>query len=374
MNVVLVSHFLNEHLEPLCDEFKHICDDFCFVSTSKKIDSGYQHEYDKDYVIHLYRNEEKEKAYTKIEQADVVIFGGCPNELVEYRMKTGKLTFVYTERFFKRGNWRRFSPSVRKAIFERIVQYKDKNLFILAASAYLPDDLAYFGFPKSKCYRWGYFPRFVQYDDINKVINKKDENSLLWVARQVWLKHPETALRVMYRLKKKGYSLRLAFVGAGPIEGKMRKLVKFLNLSEDVQFLGYMSPQEVRNKMENSKILLFTSNRMEGWGAVVNEGMNSGCVVVSSTAAGATEYIIQDGKNGFSYTFNDINALCRKIETVLKDRELSYKVAQKAYETIENEWSPRVAATRFLQLVNDINKNHDSNTFSSGPCSKVERE
>jgi hypothetical protein len=37
-----------------------------------------------------------------------------------------------------------------------------------------------------------------------------------------------------------------------------------------------MPPEEVRVHMEQSNIYLFTSDFGEGWGAVLNEAMNSG--------------------------------------------------------------------------------------------------
>ena len=48
--------------------------------------------------------------------------------------------------------------------------------------------------------------------------------------------------------------------------------------------------------MEKSHIHLFTSNHLEGWGAVVNEAMNSGCAVVANREAGAVPYLIEHGK------------------------------------------------------------------------------
>ncbi len=48
--------------------------------------------------------------------------------------------------------------------------------------------------------------------------------------------------------------------------------------------LGAMSPDKVRAYMERADVFLFTSDFNEGWGAVLNESMNSGCAVVASHA------------------------------------------------------------------------------------------
>ena len=45
--------------------------------------------------------------------------------------------------------------------------------------------------------------------------------------------------------------------------------------------------------MEESEIYLVTSDRKEGWGAVVNEAMNSGCAVVADHMIGAAPWMIR---------------------------------------------------------------------------------
>lgn len=51
-----------------------------------------------------------------------------------------------------------------------------------------------------------------------------------------------------------------------------------------------MKASEVRSYMEKADIYLFTSDFNEGWGAVLNESMNSGCAVVASHAIGSVPF------------------------------------------------------------------------------------
>lgn len=39
----------------------------------------------------------------KVIEADVVIIGSAPDSYIEQRLKDGKLTFKYSERFYKKG-------------------------------------------------------------------------------------------------------------------------------------------------------------------------------------------------------------------------------------------------------------------------------
>ena len=88
-------------------------------------------------------------------------------------------------------------------------------------------------------------------------------------------------------LRDLGYDFCLDIVGDGPLKDKLSEMVKELSLADVVNLTGGKDPKEVLSYMRGADIFLFTSNYLEGWGAVVNEAMQSGCAVVASGEAGA---------------------------------------------------------------------------------------
>jgi glycosyltransferase involved in cell wall biosynthesis len=96
--------------------------------------------------------------------------------------------------------------------------------------------------------------------------------------------------------------------------------------------------------MEKASVYLFTSSRKEGWGAVLNESMNSGCAVVASYDAGSVPFMVRDGENGF--TFNNKKDLFKKTEKLLADDELRKKLGKNAYITVRDKWNAELAAER----------------------------
>ena len=78
-------------------------------------------------------------------------------------------------------------------------------------------------------------------------------------------------------------------------------MIRSKGVEDCVEMLGAMSPDEVRAYMERADVFLFTSDFNEGWGAVLNESMNSGCAVVASHAIGSVPFLIKDGVNGLIY-------------------------------------------------------------------------
>ena len=106
--------------------------------------------------------------------------------------------------------------------------------------------------------------------------NGKPAVRLLWAGRFLKLKHPEYALRAAKYLAQQGISFHLDMVGGGALEESLRKQAADWHLGHCITFHGFQPPQNVRRFMEEANIFLFTSNYLEGWGAVLNEAMNSG--------------------------------------------------------------------------------------------------
>lgn len=371
MNIVFVSNFLNHHQIPLCDALEARADSFCFVATERGGRQGYQFSQERHYVVDY--NLESTRVNSLLRSADVVIFGSCPNEMIRIRMEKNKLSFVFSERFFKKGIWRRFIPKTAKAVRERVAAYAGKNMYVLCASAFLPYDLSFFRFPSKQCFRWGYFPKVKRYKDIEQLIDAKKPASLLWAGRLLNWKHPHVSVMVAKRLKEDGCDFELNIIGNGTEENSLRNMIKAYDLEDRVHMLGSMQPDEVRTCMERSEIFLFTSDRKEGWGAVLNEAMNSGCAVVASHAIGSVPFLIEDGANGLIYKNGNVDDVCNKTKWLLTHGSERKSMAQRAYRTIIDEWNAENAADRFVALAAELLNGSTFPTITdSGVCSRAE--
>jgi len=376
LKLAFVSNYLNHHQVCLCNQFYNRCEEFYFIATEKislaRLEMGYEDLDSKyPYVIKMYEAASYRKtAYKIIATFDVVIFGACPTKLIELRMKQRKLSFIYMERFLKKGLWYRFVPSTRKKIWDRVLKYKNNNLYLLCASAYTSYDLSLLGF-RGKCYKWGYFTEVPRVNKL-ELMKKKDNTpcKILWVGRLINGKCTKDVIFLARKLVKGKYDFTINIIGRGKYEKPLKMLVKYLGLSEKVHFLGSMTPCNVKNHMEEANIFLFTSNFKEGWGAVLNEAMSRGCAVVSSHAVGSAPYLIEDKKNGLIYKSGSINDLYVKVSTLLKNPELMYTYGINAYGTMVKRWSPEVAADRFIKISKNL-LSGGHRWYQYGPCSKA---
>ena len=225
---------------------------------------------------------------------------------------------------------------------------------------------------KNKAYKWGYFPELIKYENISQFIDKKVNNSILWCGRLIDWKHPDYAINLAINLKNCGYDFRLTIVGTGPMEEQIKLLIKQNSLDDYVCLTGSMPPEEVRKYMEQSQIFLFTSDKKEGWGAVLNEAMNSACGVVAGKAPGSVPFLVQDGYNGLIYNPKDDNDLFVKVKYLLDNKSELKAMSERAYCTVYDLWNADSASDRFIELTENIlNGNLSPNLFSDGPCSKA---
>lgn len=378
MNLSFASNFLNHHQMPFCNAmYQALGKEFSMVSTipmsSARVKMGWQNTDAAPFEIRAYTSEQaRQKAQDIIDSSNVVILGSAPDTLMLPRLKQKKLTFKYAERFYKTGTPLRRLPRDAAAAWLHHGRFQRYPLYMLCASAYTAADAAQFGNYKNRCYKWGYFPETKHYD-IPALLAKKEPTTILWVGRFLELKHPDHVLMVAFQLKNAGYNFRLDFIGTGPLEQKLRCLIAKLDLDDCVHMLGSMPPEDVRKHMEQAGIYLFTSDHNEGWGAVLNESMNSGCAVVASHAIGSVPFLLKDGENGLVYRSSDIDMLYEKTKYLLDHPEQQRNFGEAAYKTIAETWNAEVAAERFLQLSQAIlDGDKHPNLFPDGPCSKAE--
>lgn len=378
MKIVFASNYFNHHQKPLSDALYLLTNhEYRFIATQpieqERLNMGWGQEPVPDYVLYNYTDvESKNECQKIIDEADVVILGNAPKNLLDNRLNKGKLTFRYAERPFKKKPpfhkyLIRFWMNLRKVI-------RFKNYYILCASAYTAADFAKVFTFIDKTYKWGYFTELKNYQNIEDLIASKAPASILWVARFLGLKHPEHAIEVAKRLKADGYNFKLSMIGSGELEEKIKTSITREDLSDCVELLGTMSPEEVRVNMEKSEIFLFTSDRNEGWGAVLNESMNSACAVVANSAIGSVPFLIKDGENGFMYRDGDVEGIYEKVKKLLDDESERKRLSLNAYKTMTEEWNAENAAKKFLALCEKmLNGEYKPFPFEEGVCSKAER-
>lgn len=377
MKIVFASNYFNHHQQPLSEAlFKHTHGAYHFIATEpmprSRINLGYGMETLPAYVLLAYENHQShEKSQRLINEADVVIAGSAPESMLRARIWGGKLIFRYSERPLKDG----FSivKYLPRLVWWHIKNPPGKPVYMLCASAYTASDYAKFGLFKGKSYKWGYFPEAKRYQSTDIRMKEKNPSSIVWAGRFIDWKHPDDAVEVARRLKSDGYDYSLTMIGMGPMEQVLRDRIEEYGLQDYVTLPGSMKPEQVREYMERAGIYLFTSDRQEGWGAVLNESMNSGCAVIGSNAIGAVPYLVRDGINGLVYRSGNVDELYERVKYLLDHPDEQCRLGTAAYHTITGSWNAETAAERLVTLADRIlSGDKFPDVYAEGVCSKDE--
>lgn len=375
MTITFLTNIVNHHQIHVADElYKYYGNGYTYVVFEHLPDwlrkGGYQ-ELERPYVLNVYESSaNKRKAEDLAFESDVVIIGSAPEYLVEKRLKENKITFHYSERWFKDISYKLFSPRLWAHILSNHVKYRDKRSYMLCASAFTARDVnRVFAYPH-KCFKWGYFTKVDDLDIESILAAKRGETRIMWCARFLKWKHPELVVKLAKELKASGYRFEINMFGSGEESENIKKMAKAYDVTDVLSFMGNLPNDEILQQMRQHNIFLFTSDRHEGWGAVLNESMSNGCAVVASDKIGSVPFLLKNNVNGLIFKSGDIESLYSNVKYLLDNPNQAEIYAKEAYLTMRNEWSPQNAAMSLRILIETIkNENLKEYKKLDGPCS-----
>lgn len=379
MQVTFVSNYINHHQLPLCRELiKYYNDGFTFLATDpmpqERKNMGWEvDESTLSFVRHQY--EDEEAARKLLMDSDVVIFGGTmKEELIIERLQAGKFTIRYNERLYKEGRYKFISPRGLLKKYHDHVRFRKAPVYMLCAGAYTAGDYKMIGAYPNKLLNFGYFPECIEYENVHELRMAKEGETIevLWASRFIDWKHPKLMVQAACMLKEFESNVHVTMVGNGELleecKGTVKEYEENNNTTVNITFIDSMKPSQMREIMRKSDIFVQTSDEGEGWGAVINEAMNSGCAVVAGFREGAAATLIKDGQNGLLFDERNFESLCRKLKLLITDTELRRRLADEGYKTIVNTWNAKVAVERLVEFISD--ESHSIKNYEDeGPMS-----
>lgn len=375
--IVYVSDFMNHHQFPLAAElYLQTKGDYRFVEIEPMGDNfkkaGYTVYDSLPYIVCCWKSEEeREKAHDLILNADAVVYEAIDDiDIIRQRLTCGKLTFECGERWLKKGLLNLLSPKLLKSQWRYHTEFYNKPLYRLCASAFAAYDLSLMHSFKNKCYKWGYFIELNDID-ISGLIEKRHKTDIIrfiTISRLINWKRNDLIIEAARILKNEDIPFEINIYGDGPMKKDLSRMVEKYHLSNHIYLRGNLPNDKLMEQIQEHDAMILASNRQEGWGAVVNEGMSNACPVIGSDQAGSVPYLITNGVNGLIFKSGDYQDLANQMLKLIENRELRDNLANRAFETMRNIWSPKHAAQNLILLINSLRKGID-NTIIEGPCS-----
>lgn len=176
----------------------------------------------------------------------------------------------------------------------------------------------------------------------------------LSIGRQIPVKNYLFVLRAykLYQEKFKDSAYHLILVGDGPERKSIEEYIQLHNL-KGVFLKPFMQQQELIPIYRQSQAFILASIK-ETWGLVLNEAMASGIPVISSFNCGATNTLVTEGMNGYSFSPESEQELADKMEKYhLLDNNGKKEMKYNAKCTIQ-EWDLNRFVDGVYQAINFV--------------------
>lgn len=127
-------------------------------------------------------------------------------------------------------------------------------------------------------------------------------------------KRIDILINAFARLVKLDVPVKLKLVGDGPLRSSLERLTRRLDLGDRIEFLGYLSREQVTGELQKSDCLVLPSE-VETFGLALIEGMATGLPVIATRCGGPQDIVTEE--TGLLVPVNDEAALCRVMRTIM---------------------------------------------------------
>lgn len=170
---------------------------------------------------------------------------------------------------------------------------------------------------------------------------------ILFVGRMVeFYKRVSVLLRAQQKLEEEHLPAELVLVGEGPDRAEYERLCRELNL-QHVRFVNFLEHTELSTYYAAADVLVLPS-RSETWGLVINEAMEFGLPIVTTTAVGASPDLVPNNENGRVVPPDDVDALAGALTELVRDADLRRHMGERSREII-TRYTPEAWAEGFAR-------------------------
>ena len=186
-----------------------------------------------------------------------------------------------------------------------------------------------------------------------KIIRDKystdDEHLALFVGRLV----PHKGIGILIRSLTYTENGKLLIVGDGPYKEWLKNLVKKLDLSERVVFVGPVDDYWLPAYYAATDVVVLPStSRLEAFGIVGLEGMASGKPLILSDIPGVRDVISE--KEGYIVEPLDPNAIAEALEKIWNAPEMAREMGARGRKRVEKLFSWEKVSKDVEQVFNEI--------------------
>lgn len=172
----------------------------------------------------------------------------------------------------------------------------------------------------------------------------------VYIGRLVFYKNLEVIIKAIDIIKKTEPKINLVIIGSGPHKQTLQKMVQDLDLQQNIEFQGYVSPEEKSKTLETSNALVFPS-LCEGFGLVILESFEKSRPVLVSDIRPMSD-IVSHKQNGLVLDPHDENIWAKSMLELIHDPEMSSKMGESANQLLKTRYSQDALYKKIIEMYN----------------------
>ena len=167
-------------------------------------------------------------------------------------------------------------------------------------------------------------------------------------------------------VKQKLGAAQLFLAGAGEDEHILREIVKRLELTNSVHFLGFV--REPSSMLSAMDLFVLPSIRDEGCSNAVLEAMSHALPCIVTNCGGLPE-LIESGRTGRVAPKNHADSLAEAISDLVTNEDLRKSMGERARAAVESIYSVEAVTAEWASLLTELTRPSAAGTssFLSGP-------
>lgn len=193
-----------------------------------------------------------------------------------------------------------------------------------------------------------------------KIPKDKTVFHILAVGYLIERKGFEYLIKAVKEVLKEHENVHLTIVGSGPLEKRLKDIIKELNLETNAEIIKNVSDNELLHLYNSSDLFVLPSivdsqGNTEGLGVVLLEAMACRLPVIGSDTGGIPD-IIQNGKNGLLVAEKDVLGLSNAILNLIENEDLREELAVNGYNKVREKFSWEKIAERYVEIYDLLSK------------------
>jgi glycosyltransferase involved in cell wall biosynthesis len=181
----------------------------------------------------------------------------------------------------------------------------------------------------------------------------KRQNEILFLGRIGERKGIYDLLHAFQKVVKVIPDAILKIGGDGEVD-KAKDLTSKLNLSKNVEFLGWVNEEEKYKLLNNAKVYILPSYN-EGLPMGLLEGMSAGLAVISTDVGGIPE-VIENEKNGLLIKAGNKIQITNSLIKVLTNNQLLEELGESARKSFLKSFNSKIMTNKVEEIYDEILK------------------